>query len=291
MDFAITQEEWASMTTSSGFGNSEIGYGIGWNLVYLTESSARAWIFGVDTASKLIQFTMTPYLDGKVHSFVITYSGTIAKIFVDGKQIGSVAVSPKASEISSSCIFNVQNFYGKLYEVRAFNFDMSAEDAPYTVADYAAGKSVPLSLRKGGGEVLELADSRSAYQIKDLSGSGNHATIFGEVLSRYNENPTAMQVEYTWGSDVSTGAYIMGDTVTLPANSQVEVIGYSSTAMTLSLGTSPSASTTFADAASIGTTPTSICTFYTGSSAQKLYATPSVAGATINLAIKVTQVE
>lgn len=291
VDFAITQEEWASMTTSSGLGNSEIGYGIGWNLVYLTESSARVWIFGVDTAGKLIQFTMTPYLDGKVHSFVITYSGTIAKIFVDGKQIGSVAVSPKASEISSSCIFNVQNFYGKLYEVRAFNFDMSAEDAPYTVADYAAGKSVPLSLRKGGGEVLELADSRSAYQIKDLSGEGNHATIFGEVLSRKNENPTTMQVEYTWGSGVSTGAYIMGDTVTLPANSEIEVLAKSSASATLSLGTSSSATTTFANAASVGTATASIAKFYTSDSAQKLFATPSVAGLTINLTLKITSLK
>ena len=141
------------------------------------------------------------------------------------------------------------------------------------------------------GETLELADFRSGYQIKDLSGNGNHATIFGEVLSRKNENPTTMQVEYTWGSGVSTGAYIMGDTVTLPARSEIEIIGYSSASMTLNVGSSASASTSFASAAPIGTTPSSICTFYTGSSAQELYITPSVAGASINLTIKVTQIE
>ena len=144
---------------------------------------------------------------------------------------------------------------------------------------------------KVNGEVLELADFRSAYQIKDLSGNGNHATIFGEVLSRKNENPTTMQVEYTWGSGVSTGAYIMGDTVTLPANAEIEVLAKSSASATLSLGTSSSATTTFANAASVGTTAKSIAKFYTADAAQKLFATPSVAGLTINLTLKITSLK
>lgn len=141
------------------------------------------------------------------------------------------------------------------------------------------------------GEALELADFRSAYQIKDLSGNGNHATIFGEVLSRKIDEPATMQVEYTWGSDVSTGAYIMGDTVTLPANSGIEVLAKSSASATLSLGTSSSASTTFANAASVGTATASIAKFYTGDAAQKLFATPSVAGLTINLTLKITSLK
>ena len=141
------------------------------------------------------------------------------------------------------------------------------------------------------GEVLELADFRSGYQIKDLSGNGNHATIFGEVLSRKNENPATMQVEYTWGSGVSTGAYIMGDTVTLPANAEIEVLAKSSASATLSLGTSSSSTTTFANAASVGTTAKSIAKFYTADAAQKLFATPSVAGLTINLTLKITSLK
>ena len=141
------------------------------------------------------------------------------------------------------------------------------------------------------GEALELADSRSAYQIKDLSGNGNHATIFGDVISRKNEDPTIMQVEYTWGAGVSTGAYIMGDTVTLPANSEIEILAKSSASATLSLGTSSSATTTFANAASVGTTAKSIAKFYTADAAQKLFATPSVAGLTINLTLKITSLK
>ncbi len=141
------------------------------------------------------------------------------------------------------------------------------------------------------GEVLELADFSSAYQIKDLSGNGNHATIFGEVLSRKNENPATMQVAYSWGSGVSTGAYIMGDTVTLPANAEIEVLAKASASATLSLGTSSSATTTFANAASVGTATASIAKFYTSDSAQKLFATPSVAGLTINLTLKITSLK
>lgn len=141
------------------------------------------------------------------------------------------------------------------------------------------------------GEALELADSRSAYQIKDLSGNGNHATIFGDVISRKNEDRTSMQIEYTWGAEVSTGAYVMGDTATLPANAEIEVLAKSSASATLSLGTSSSATTTFANAASVGTTAKSIAKFYTADAAQKLFATPSVAGLTINLTLKITSLK
>ena len=155
-------------------------------------------------------------------------------------------------------------------------------DYPWSIADFKF---------ETYGEKLELADFRSGYQIKDLSGNGNHATIFGEVLSRKNENPTTMQVNYTWGAGVSTGAYVMGDTVTLPSNSEIEVLAKSSASATLSLGTSSSASTTFANAKTVGTTAASIAKFYTTSTAQKLFATPSVAGLTINLTLKITSLK
>lgn len=225
------------------------------------------------------------YLDGKeVETIVSNTNYTTSDVSGNRPYAVNTTADALVSSVASTNPISI-------YDLKLFNFDMSAEDAPYTVADYVEGKSAPLTLRNGGGEVLELADTRSAYQIKDLSGNGNHATIFGNVISRYNENPTAMQVAYSWGSGVSTGAYIMGDTVTLPARSEIEIIGYSSASMTLNVGSSASASTSFASAAPIGTTPSSICTFYTGSSAQELYITPSVAGASINLTIKVTQIE
>lgn len=185
----------------------------------------------------------------------------------------------KVDEISSveiSSQSNIQPYFGIAAEATAgYDYSWSLADVKIEVL----------------GEVLELADFRSGYQIKDLSGNGNHATIFGEVLSRKNENPTTMQVEYTWGSGVSTGAYIMGDTVTLPANAEIEVLAKSSASATLSLGTSSSATTTFANAASVGTTAKSIAKFYTADAAQKLFVTPSVAGLTINLTLKITNLK
>ena len=60
--------------------------------------------------------------------------------------------------------------------VLAVNFDMSAEDAPYTVADYAAGKSVPLTLRKEAGIYSTDPDmgagTSSGWAINNPSGSG-----------------------------------------------------------------------------------------------------------------------
>lgn len=230
------------------------------------------------------------YIDGILQSKRSTNDSATAP-FEFSQTLPDFVINSDTSTFNQTSNSNGYSIEMSVSRVFIFNFDAAAEDAPYTVADYVEGNPVPLTLRNGSGELLELADTRSAYQIKDLSGNGNHATIYGDVISRYNENPATMQVEYSWGSGVSTGAYIMGDTVTLPANSQIEIIGYSSTSMTLNVGSSASASTSFASAASIGTTPSSICTFYTGSSAQELYVTPSVAGASINLTIKVTQIE
>lgn len=139
---------------------------------------------------------------------------------------------------------------------------------------------------KINGLLLELSDKRDAYQIRDTSGKGKHSTIFGDVVSRKNKDVSTMQVSYTWGDGVSTGAYVMGDTVTIPANSEVEILAQSSASATLSMGTSSSATTSFANAVAVGVTPVSACKFYTGNTAQKLFVTPSAAGLGISLIIK-----
>ena len=74
-------------------------------------------------------------------------------------------------------------------------------------------------------------------------------------------------------------------------NAEIEVLAKSSASATLSLGTSSSATTTFANAASVGTTAKSIAKFYTADAAQKLFVTPSVAGLTINLTLKITNLK
>lgn len=63
------------------------------------------------------------------------------------------------------------------------NFDVSAADAPYSLADYQAGKRLPPSLT---GVQLALgnytiARNTTTKLIKDASGNGNDATVSGDV--------------------------------------------------------------------------------------------------------------
>lgn len=139
---------------------------------------------------------------------------------------------------------------------------------------------------KINGAYLKLSSVCDAYQIKDLSETRNHATIFGNLESAKKRDISTMCASYSWGTDVSTGAYVMGDTPTIPPNCEVEILAKASESATLNIGTSSSAASAFASNKSVGTSFASLGKFYTLDSAQKLFITPSVAGLTLNFAIK-----
>lgn len=73
----------------------------------------------------------------------------------------------------------------KLSRVRIFNFQMDAEDSPYTVADYVSGKDVPPALYTPSASkkaLLALEDytiSRNSTTrlVKDVSGNAYDATV------------------------------------------------------------------------------------------------------------------
>lgn len=78
---------------------------------------------------------------------------------------------------------------GRLSRVAFFNFDVSASDADYTLADYQSGKSIPpalLNATEGNRAILNLenytiARNTTTRLIKDLSAGGYDATITGEI--------------------------------------------------------------------------------------------------------------
>lgn len=74
-------------------------------------------------------------------------------------------------------------------DFRIFNFDVSATDAPYTLADYQAGKRLPPALCSTTAtqrallslENYTIARNTTTKLIKDASGNGNDATVSGTV--------------------------------------------------------------------------------------------------------------
>ena len=99
-----------------------------------------------------VYFNDTSLLDGKLHSVVVIVTDKLS-LYIDGLAVSFSSGSwtgISASEIATPRTFYVGNGSGyALSRVKIFNFDMTAEGAPYTVADYAAGIEPSPALTQG----------------------------------------------------------------------------------------------------------------------------------------------
>lgn len=70
-----------------------------------------------------------------------------------------------------------------LRNLYVFNFDISAEDAPYSIADYEAGRLIPPALKPSqvslALENYTIARNATTKLVKDASGNSNDATVQG----------------------------------------------------------------------------------------------------------------
>lgn len=78
-------------------------------------------------------------LNGEWHSLVVSYDGTTLKLSDETGVLMSASATLQ-SQASSSAIKLGSNLVGQMRSIKYFNFDMSDVDAPYTIADYIAGK-------------------------------------------------------------------------------------------------------------------------------------------------------
>lgn len=77
--------------------------------------------------------------NGEWHSLVVSYDGITLKLTDETGVLLSVATAEQIS-ISGNLLIGEANYNGQITDVKYFNFDMSADDAPYTIADYISGK-------------------------------------------------------------------------------------------------------------------------------------------------------
>lgn len=93
--------------------------------------------------------------DGKPHAVAIIASpdssvSTVGKngklsAYVDGVLKASIDAFV-ADTLNQNSRFTFANTFGRLARMCRFNFDISADDAPYTLADYTSGKAIPAAL-------------------------------------------------------------------------------------------------------------------------------------------------
>ena len=171
---------------------------------------------GNTTGRAFIEANTTAFADGKPHAWALICgkddTSGFFKLYCDGVLIGS-----KTSLALFNDFIPTYGFYfgksqvsgaqdssakGRLSRVAFFNFDVSAPDALYSLADYQTGKSIPPTLNLMAQDVLTLKESdvpvltQSTYNLGDLALSavwedgyltwkaGNTATITAEQASK-----------------------------------------------------------------------------------------------------------
>lgn len=158
---------------------------------------------GNTTGRAFLEAPKAQLADGKPHAWALICgkddTSGFFKLYCDGVLIGSKTSLALfndfiptygfylgKSQVSSAADASAK---GRLSRVAFFNFDVSASDADYTLADYQSGKSIPptlLTATDGQRAYLNLenytiARNTTTRLIKDLSAGGYDATITGEI--------------------------------------------------------------------------------------------------------------
>ena len=139
---------------------------------------------------------------GKMHTIIgicraVTAEALNWDIYIDGAK-QNIALSVKNAIVSSlsgtrnwAVNTSNDNFSSQpasanpmmLRNLYIFNFDVSAEDAPYSIADYEAGRLIPPALKPSqvslALENYTIARNATTKLVKDTSGNSNDATVKG----------------------------------------------------------------------------------------------------------------
>ena len=120
-------------------------------------------------------------------------------VYIDGEKAGTLSASvgkhnesvsfQKPLVINECGVYvgdaKCNKFKIALSRISVFNFDISADGAPYTVADYAAGKLIPPALKPSqvslALENYVIERNATTKLVKDASGHSYDATVTGGV--------------------------------------------------------------------------------------------------------------
>ena len=117
-------------------------------------------------------------------------------IYVDGSKVTTSHYKGLTLDSLSGTVNYAVNTYNANYSVQpasahqmmlrnlyVFNFDVSAEGSPYSIADYVAGKLIPPALKPSqvslALENYTIARNATTKLVKDASGNSNDATVQG----------------------------------------------------------------------------------------------------------------
>ena len=174
--------DWDFVDTSKKFFPVKMGYSNTYGLNFYGISDARLRLF-VNTADYVSQSigsytysTIRTYLNAGLNTFVLAITkdadgNFFPKLYVNGNLIENFSTTKVPAFVMGSGEFKLNCYTANnitagevaYQDVCIFNFDISNANAPYTLADYQTGKSIPPSLKNivffGGGKSTNVVSS------------------------------------------------------------------------------------------------------------------------------------
>lgn len=167
--------------------------------LYIHPSIQRLSVYAAGTGNSLKSVTTEQnnrIFDGNWHSLFVTYDGTTLTLSDEYGVLLTVNYSIQEQTIGTKFGYN---FVGQMQDICIFNFDMLADDAPYTIEDYKNGKAIPPSILDGTQTILALENytitNGTTQMIFDYSGNNNDSTVTG-IVKGDNDNRIAKLIDF-----------------------------------------------------------------------------------------------
>lgn len=163
----------------------------------------------------LYEKNIANFFDGKEKICIFVATTTGLKIYINGNLVDTLAWSATDFATARAITIGGNSNGQTISRVKIFNFDMSAEGAPYTIADYTAGIDEPPALHDTTATshaLLSLSDYTLNGQILDASGNGKNATVSGQVAGTHDTEIGALYKAFT-GTDATASSYVGVPTV------------------------------------------------------------------------------
>ena len=176
---------------------------------------------------------ITDCYDGKPHTFAVIFNGGLVQLLIDNEQKLSATLDYDFIPRDCSYPLTVGAITHKISRIKYFNFDMSDVNAPYTIADYIAGKDESPDVAEL--TLLSLDNSVSGNGVIDNSINRNNAIVSGVRSSMYKGNRINFQCSnyFSWAGTKTTQKFANSD-IAIPANSKVVAYAKASVGMSAS---------------------------------------------------------
>ena len=222
---------WTTTRGANVYGGSTSTQRKGWvsTFPYQTSGTNKGFCLAMDDTymgfyfrylnsnGEVIQISITKtqiqYYDGKPHTYAFIFNGSNnVRLLIDNVEAFTGVVTDFAP-FTTSHPLSITSPNQTCSRIKWFNFDMSANDAPYTITDYIAGKDESPLLN------LEV----QSYNVSDMTFSSASQTTYPcEVVSDSTAGTITVtttgetSAEYTW---IDGGA----NALAIPQGANVEV--------------------------------------------------------------------